>query len=157
MTAPSTASSGDTSLTAPGAPGGVAPSLAWLLGRAGIGEEAQAAVRGVAPQALAPGAADPGAVVDALLAADQAPGALQVVACSLPPREGVWWAWMAARHATGVQQQRADQQHAQPPAPDQPRQLPPSPVVIETLAVSRLGSSGPATSGSRAATKSTAA
>jgi hypothetical protein len=73
-------------------------------------------------------------VIAALVKAGQAPVALRLLACALPPRESVWWAWVAARHAATVQQQRAAQHDAQPPAPDVPRALPPSPLVIDTLA-----------------------
>lgn len=109
---------------------GVSPALAWLLDRAAFDDDARAAVTKANPAALAPGAADPGLVVQALLDADLAPAALRVVAVALPPREGVWWAWVAARHAVGVQQQRA----AQPGTPDAPAPPPPPAVAFDTLA-----------------------
>lgn len=131
MTAPSTASVAGAPLT-PGSMGASAlsPALAWLVGRAALDEESRAAVRAADPTALAPGAADPGLVVDALLAGGKAPVALRLLACALPPRESVWWAWVAARHAATAQQQRAERS----PAPEEPRALPPSPLVLETLA-----------------------
>ena len=115
----------------PGTVATPAPALAWLLDRAALDDEARAAVRRANPAALSAGASDPAAVVQALLEAGQAPAALRVVACALPPREGVWWAWVAARHAIGVQQQRA----AQPPAdPDEPPPLPPPAIALDTIA-----------------------
>lgn len=118
--------------TPPLSPGaGLSPSLTWLLDRAALDDEARAAVRAADAEALAAGAADPARVVQALLTAGMAPAALRVVACALPPREGVWWAWVASRHAVTVQQQRA----AQPPSsPDEPPPLPPPAVAVETLA-----------------------
>lgn len=129
MTAPSTASPTSAPLGPPAT--ALSPALAWLVGRAALDDEAQAAVREVAPAALAAGAADPGVVVQALITAGRALDALRVVACTLPPREGVWWAWVAARHAAGVQQQRASQADG---PPGTPRPQPPSPLVTETLA-----------------------
>lgn len=115
-----------------GSAAGPAPALAWLLDRAAVDDEARAAVRAANPAALAAGAADPGAVVQALLDASMAPAALRVVACTLPPREGVWWAWVSARHALGVQQQRSSQPVAV--QGDEPAPLPPPPLALETLA-----------------------
>jgi uncharacterized protein DUF6931 len=78
----------------------LAPSLAWLISRVSLDDEAQAAVREVAPGALADGASDAGALAAALLRAERPADALRLVACALPPREGVWWAFVAAQHAS---------------------------------------------------------
>ena len=135
MTAPSAAPVAGAPLTGTGAgAGALSPALAWLVGRAGLDEDAQAAVRAADATALASGAADPGPVIAALVKAGQAPIALRVLACALPPRESVWWAWVAARHAATVQQQRATQHESQPAEPDAPRVMPPAPLVLETLA-----------------------
>jgi hypothetical protein len=75
------------------------PALAWLVGRAGLNDDAWNAVAGVAPAALTRGAADPAVLLRALLDAGLAAEALRVMACALPPREGIWWAFIAARHA----------------------------------------------------------
>ncbi len=59
------------------------------------------AARAALPDDLAPlvqEAADPGALVDALLADGKGPEAVRCVAGVLPAREGVWWAWVSARH-----------------------------------------------------------
>ena len=74
-------------------------ALAWLIGRADLDGAVWDAVNAVAPGALARGAADPAIVLRALLDAGKAAEALRVMACALPPREGVWWAFVAARHA----------------------------------------------------------
>ena len=135
MTAPSASTAGTAPLTRNTAgERTLSPALSWLVGRAVLDEETQAAVRAASPAALAHGATDPGAVISALVAAGKAPAALRMLACALPPRESVWWAWVAARHAATVQQQRASQQEHEPPDPDVPRALPPSPLVLETLA-----------------------
>ena len=44
--------------------------------------------------------ADIDAVLQLLLEKELAADAVRVVAAALPPREGVWWAWAAATHAT---------------------------------------------------------
>ena len=66
-------------------------SVAWLVERAHLEDDAAA---------LAADAADGGALVQALVADGKAPEAFRVMAVALPPREGVWWAWVSARHAT---------------------------------------------------------
>jgi hypothetical protein len=71
--------------------GAIDASVAWLVERAHLSDDA-------AP--LAAAAADGGALVEALIANGKTPEALRVIAAALPPREGVWWAWVAARHAT---------------------------------------------------------
>ncbi len=75
------------------------PALTWLVGRAELDDDAWSAVKGVAPAALTRGAADPAVLLRALLDAGLAAEALRVMACSLPPREGIWWAFIASRHA----------------------------------------------------------
>jgi hypothetical protein len=88
MTAPMTA-----------ATAALAPHLAWVVSRAGIDDDTLAAVRAVDADAVADGAADPVRLITALRAAEEGPAACRVVACALPPREGVWWGWVSARHA----------------------------------------------------------
>jgi hypothetical protein len=119
MTAPPTAPS-----LSPAAPAtALATALAWLAWRARLDDEARAAVVAADPAALAPGATDPEPLVRALLHAERAADALRVVACALPPREGVWWAWLAARHAVHAAQARADAARQQPA--DGPAAVPP--------------------------------
>ena len=67
------------------------PSVAWLVERAHLSDD-------VAP--LAAASADGAALVQALVADGKMPEAFRVIAAALPPREGVWWAWVSARHAT---------------------------------------------------------
>ncbi len=67
------------------------PSVAWLVERAHLADD-------MAP--LAAASADGGALVQALVADGKTPEAFRVIAAALPPREGVWWAWVSARHAT---------------------------------------------------------
>jgi hypothetical protein len=85
------------------------PALTWLVGRAELDDDAWKAVKGVAPAALARGAADPAALLRALLDAGLAAEALRVMACALPPREGIWWAFIAARHAMQMVAANPDQ------------------------------------------------
>jgi hypothetical protein len=66
-------------------------SVTWLAERAGVADEAKA---------LAATCADGGAFVQSLVAKGKPAEALQVIAAALPPREGVWWAWVSARHAS---------------------------------------------------------
>jgi len=66
------------------------PSVAWLVERARVPEDAIP---------LAESAADGGALVEALTANGKTTEAVKVIAAALPPREGVWWAWVSARHA----------------------------------------------------------
>ena len=66
------------------------PSVAWLVERARVPKDA-------AP--LAESAADGGELVQALTANGKTTEAVKVIAAALPPREGVWWAWVSARHA----------------------------------------------------------
>src|SRR5256885_1149294 len=112
-----------------GPPAPLGAALAWLADRAALDEEARAAVTFALPGALAPGAADPGPLVQGLLDAERPADALRVVACALPPREGVWWAWVSARHAMQAMQARADAARANPPT-DGPPPLPPTPAQI---------------------------
>jgi hypothetical protein len=66
------------------------PSVAWLVERAKVSDEATPFVAT---------AADGGALVQALTANGKTTEAVKVIAAALPPREGVWWAWVSARHA----------------------------------------------------------
>lgn len=61
----------------------------WIAARADLGDD-------LAP--LVAGAAEPGALVSALLASEKGAEAVRCVASALPPREGIWWAWASARH-----------------------------------------------------------
>jgi hypothetical protein len=60
----------------------------WIAARAALPEE-------LAP--LVASAPEPGALVDALLAAGRSVEAVRCVAGAVPPREGIWWAWVSAR------------------------------------------------------------
>ncbi len=62
----------------------------WIAARAALPDEA-------AP--LVAEASEPGALVQALMQAGSAPEAVRCIAGALPAREGVWWAWVSARHA----------------------------------------------------------
>ena len=79
------------------------PSVAWLVERAHLSDD-------VAP--LAAASADGAALVQALVADGKMPEAFRVIAAALPPREGVWWAWVSARHATQLAAEGKE-----PPAP----------------------------------------
>jgi len=72
--------------------------VAWLAERAGVADDANT---------LGATAVDGGVLVQSLVANGKPAAALQVIAAALPPREGVWWAWVSARHAS----------QAAPPAP----------------------------------------
>ena len=78
-------------------------SVAWLVERAHLADD-------VAP--LAAASVDGGALVQALVADGKTPEAFRVIAAALPPREGVWWAWVSARHATQLAAEGGE-----PPAP----------------------------------------
>jgi Family of unknown function (DUF6931) len=67
-----------------------ASPAAWLASRVPLPDDAKPLVADVD---------DCGAMLDRLLQGGQAPAALRMMAAALPPREGVWWAWVAARHA----------------------------------------------------------
>jgi hypothetical protein len=84
------------------------PALTWLMGRAELDDDAWNAVKAVAPAALTRGAADPAVLLRALLDAGLAAEALRVIACALPPREGIWWAFVAARHSAQMIAARPD-------------------------------------------------
>ena len=79
------------------------PSVAWLAERAHLADD-------MAP--LAAASADGGALVQALVADGKTAEAFRVIAAALPPREGVWWAWVSARHAAQLAAAGAE-----PPAP----------------------------------------
>jgi len=61
----------------------------WIAARANLGDD-------LVP--LVASAAEPGALVSALLASETFAEAVRCVASALPPREGIWWAWASARH-----------------------------------------------------------
>ena len=65
--------------------------VAWLVERARVSDDAKP---------LVAGAADGAALVKTLAANAMHAEALRVIAAALPPREGVWWAWVSARHAS---------------------------------------------------------
>jgi hypothetical protein len=80
----------------------VAPSsVAWLMERSGLPNDARP---------LVATATDGASLVQALAANGKPAEALRVIAAALPPREGVWWAWVSARHAS--QLATADRQPA---------------------------------------------
>ncbi len=65
--------------------------LDWVVSRAAMSKEAKQTIGG---------AADIDAILKSLLENAMVPEAIRVVAAALPPREGVWWAWAAATHAS---------------------------------------------------------
>ena len=67
------------------------PSVAWLVERSGLPDDAKP---------LVATATDGASLVQALVANGRSAEALRVIAAALPPREGVWWAWVSARHAS---------------------------------------------------------
>ncbi len=67
------------------------PPLRWLVHRAKLSKP------GLASLATA---VDGDTLLSSLLAAGHVVDAAKLVASALPPREGVWWAWTAATHAT---------------------------------------------------------
>jgi hypothetical protein len=67
------------------------PSVAWLVERSGLPDDAKP---------LVATATDGASLVQALAANGKSAEALRVIAAALPPREGVWWAWVSARHAS---------------------------------------------------------
>jgi uncharacterized protein DUF6931 len=77
------------------------PTVAWLVERASVDEETRRALGAVA---------DAPALVRGLLDLGRAAEALRVTACALPPREGIWWAWVAARHAAQATEARRAQE-----------------------------------------------
>lgn len=83
----------------------VAPTLAWLVKRATLSEDALAS---------SASAEDGDALLAALLDGGHVVDAVRLVASALPPREGVWWAWAAATHAA-----RLTSGEAVPPAVQQ--------------------------------------
>ena len=73
------------------APGTSASSVAWLVERARVPDDAKP---------LVADAADGAQLVHTLTSHAMQAEALRVIAAALPPREGVWWAWVSARHAS---------------------------------------------------------
>lgn len=69
-------------------PAGLSP-VQWIAARAALPDDLKPVVDA---------AADPGALVDALLKDGKGAEAVRCVAGALPAREGVWWAWVSARH-----------------------------------------------------------
>jgi hypothetical protein len=67
------------------------PSVAWLAERSALPDDATP---------LAATATDGASLVQALAGNGKSVEALRVIAAALPPREGVWWAWVSARHAS---------------------------------------------------------
>ena len=89
----------------------LSPLLRWLVGRAEVDSEMLTAVAASDPAALAAGMEDPVPLARAL-AATEPVSALRLVCSVLPPREGIWWAWVATRNAHQTLVTRA----ASPPA-----------------------------------------
>lgn len=77
-------------MTSPTPSPSIPPAVAWLAERAGVPDEALAIVSG---------AADGGALVHGLATGGHGAHAARALAAALPPREGIWWAWVSARHA----------------------------------------------------------
>ena len=67
------------------------PSVAWLVERSGLPDDATP---------LAATVTDGASLVQVLAGNGKPVEALRVIAAALPPREGVWWAWVSARHAS---------------------------------------------------------
>jgi hypothetical protein len=67
------------------------PSVAWLVERSALPDDATS---------FAAAATDGASLVQALVGNSKPAEALRVIAAALPPREGVWWAWVSARHAS---------------------------------------------------------
>ena len=67
------------------------PSVEWLVERSGLPDDAKP---------LVATATDGASLVQALAGNGKPVEALRVIAAALPPREGVWWAWVSARHAS---------------------------------------------------------
>jgi hypothetical protein len=65
--------------------------VAWLVERARVPDDAKP---------LVANAADGAALVQTLTSNAMQAEAMRVIAAALPPREGVWWAWVSARHAS---------------------------------------------------------
>ena len=68
-------------------------SVAWLVERSRVPDDAKP---------LVATATDGPSLVQALTANSRPAEALRVIAAALPPREGVWWAWVSARHASQI-------------------------------------------------------
>jgi hypothetical protein len=66
------------------------PPVAWLLECAHVPDDTKA---------LVSDASDGAALVASLTTNNKTAEALRVIAAALPPREGVWWAWVSVRHA----------------------------------------------------------
>ena len=67
------------------------PSVEWLVERSGLPDDATP---------LAATVTDGASLVQVLAGNGKPVEALRVIAAALPPREGVWWAWVSARHAS---------------------------------------------------------
>ncbi|MEO7964241.1 MAG: hypothetical protein ABIT38_10080 [Gemmatimonadaceae bacterium] len=79
-------------MTAAPPPSAEQPSqVAWLVSRAALPDETLP---------ITANAADGGALIDNLVKDGFTAEAMRVLASALPPREGVWWAWAAARYST---------------------------------------------------------
>jgi len=61
----------------------------WIAARATLGDDLQP-VLDASP--------DPGALVETLVKDGKHPEAIRCLAGALPVREGIWWAWVSARH-----------------------------------------------------------
>lgn len=87
------------------------PLLRWLVERAEVAPDALEAAIAEVPDALE-NDDDPVRLARAL-ASSEPMAALMLVAAALPPREGIWWAMVAVRHALQTLTTRA----AAPPEP----------------------------------------
>jgi hypothetical protein len=121
-----------TAFISPPSPARLGPLLGWLVGRSGLDDEGFATVAFKSPDAVAPGANDPVRLAEALTAAGLPAIALALVAAALPPREGVWWAWLSVRDALNVVAERA----VAPPPPGQRPAIPPP--AVERVALAAL-------------------
>lgn len=146
-TPPVTAPAAPAAYAAPPSRGQLGPLLAWLVQRSGLNDEGFADVAFAAPDVVAPGANDPVRLSEALTAAGLPAPALALVGAALPPREGVWWAWVAVRHALQMVAERA----AAVPAAGQRPSLPPPAVERAALATVERWVSDPSDANRRAA------
>lgn len=72
--------------------------IAWVVARAKLSDEASAVIG----DAASDDAANGDALLNTLLEAGHVVDAVKLIAAALPPREGVWWAWTAAKHAASI-------------------------------------------------------
>lgn len=112
---------------------GLSPLLRWLVARAEVEPDMFVAAAAASPTALAAGAGDPESLARAL-APTEPVTALRLACAALPPREGIWWAWVAVRHAQQTLTARAS---APPEAGAKPVHAPNAKAAAALAAVER--------------------